>query len=135
MELTRAIFWIDALPGRYRGYENIMFSWNGASCPYFTKKQADLLAADLNSLEDVAIRYNTIFDRYEISYKGVPGAEFVEGFDMDTVDGVKHVYSIGAGSWPWMTEARPRKALNFKFSKQRKSGSSLLDRLFCRRIL
>lgn len=97
----------DWLEVSISAYFNEMY-WNGSVQPHFTKESADELVAAMPEL-----RYDEAADAYvfeppadsgthyddEDSGKLVFSAEVI-----DTVDGPKKVYPIGAGYWMWFLD-------------------------------
>ena len=77
--------------------------WNGWACPYFEKEQAEKVIDWLQNDCDVIVAYDETNDAYITRYKDddESDAETWKGIDVKTVDGVKHVYSIGGWSWCW----------------------------------
>jgi hypothetical protein len=67
--------------------------WNEWSEPYFEKSEADKVAKIHNC------KYNLDNDTYEYEQNG--DVEEFEGIEIKTIEGIKKVYAIGAGSWVW----------------------------------
>jgi hypothetical protein len=67
--------------------------WNEWAVPHFEKSEADKVAKVHNC------KYNPQKDSYEFA-QGKEVEEF-EGIKIQTFDGLKKVYPIGAGSWVW----------------------------------
>ena len=82
--------------------------WNGFACPYFTAQQANTWMAHYNAQYHAeygidTVRYDADHDAYVITYPDDPErpADIYAGKDLETVDGRRHVYPIGAGDWIW----------------------------------
>lgn len=81
----------------FEGYDE-EYDWNGWECPWFTKEVGDTIVdyykdyMHFNAEKD-AFAYVSPDDDGEIEY-------FV-GQDIETVDGIKHLYPIGNKSWIW----------------------------------
>ena len=98
--LKQATFVIDEGP-RYTGYDE-EYSWNGWACPWFTKEESLKIAGWLNSY----IVDTLTFDETKDAFKYVPqddsgDIDYYIGADINTEDGVKHLYPIGNKSWTW----------------------------------
>lgn len=82
----------------YEGYTDGR-RWNGWECPWFTREVAEQIMKDLNS-DDVKTEYDEKADTYIVHW--CEGTDDVfDGADMNTEDGIKHLYPIGAGCWIW----------------------------------
>jgi hypothetical protein len=68
-------------------------TWNEWAVPHFEKSEVDKVAKIHNCT------YNPKKDSYEF-VQGKEVEEF-EGIKIQTLDGPKKVYPIGAGSWVW----------------------------------
>lgn len=84
----------------YIGYTN-GYLWNGWATPYFTLEEAQRLQADYNQNAEFPIFYDVTKD--EFFYKPSADEEpYVwEGEDVQTPDGIKRLYGIGAYSHMW----------------------------------
>ena len=83
----------------YEGYTDGRL-WNGWECPWFTKEVAEQIMRDLNR-DGVETEYDATTDSYIIQEEewDLPGV--FEGYDVETEDGIKHLYPIGAWCWIW----------------------------------
>lgn len=101
MKAKRAEFAFDVgpiFPGYTQGKD-----WNGWGCPFFTKKVADEIAAFF-WFEEGQMTYDAHLDAYLYKDGNLPDTDPYEvmlGVDVDTVDGILHLYPIGSGSWCW----------------------------------
>jgi hypothetical protein len=97
----------------YTGYTR-HDSWNGWACPYFEKAVADQIMADLEADASEAgslmtLIYNDEFDHdaYDVVEQSEDNEDAsdvidtVHGFDLVTVDGIRHVFAVGVGLWTW----------------------------------
>jgi hypothetical protein len=73
-----------------KSYDGYTFGekWNGFECPYFEKDVADQIMKDMDG-------------RFENDTYKFEGSEDFEPQDIDTEDGKKKVWAIGAYSWTW----------------------------------
>lgn len=110
--------------------------WNGWECPFFEKRIADrVMEMSNNNNIDSHMRYDADTDAYyllDYNYEE-DGEERIDGVDIDTEEGTKHAYPIGAWSWTWVqadetqiARAIVDESLNEQLSL---SDMSLLDRL------
>lgn len=90
----------------YEGYVDGR-RWNGWESAWFTKEVADKIAHDVNIADDsVRIAYDDKADAYVIEYNDdASERETCEGYEHDTVDGMKKLYPLGSYSWTWQTVA------------------------------
>lgn len=75
--------------------------WNGWATPYFTLEEAQRLQADFNKGIDTPMLYDVNKDEFRIQYDDCDEPYIWEGEDIQTVDGIKHLYGIGAYSHIW----------------------------------
>jgi len=89
---------------RFAGYTRGQY-WNGWACPYFPKETADAVIASMNTLgedENPRIRYDPAQDAYVSEDPHFPGEPTIwAGEDLETTEGKKRVYAIGAFSLIW----------------------------------
>ena len=78
--------------------------WNGWATPHFELSEARKVMTDYNSYrdEDEQMTFDSAADRFIIPYDEYQYEE-EKGYDIDTEDGMKHLYGIGAYSWIWDT--------------------------------
>ena len=77
--------------------------WKVYESPYFEKEVVEQIFIDT---EDVVWGYNERQDYYtyyllDHSIKDVNDLPVVRGTFIETIEGTKHVYQLGAGSWIW----------------------------------
>jgi len=108
MELTKTVFYLEGVDGRFIGYEDPTHGWNGAAIPYFPRESVDAIIRSFDSVPEVSILYDRSKDAYIIieDMNGEMERTGVEGLDYETVDGVRHLYCIGGWEWLWIVETR-----------------------------
>lgn len=88
---VKGLFSLDAIEGKkFSGY-TFGDDWNGWATPYFERPEANLVMEALGG---------TYKDGKYLFDDGYDGEEY-EKETIDTVDGPKEVYAIGAYSWTW----------------------------------
>ena len=97
----KSVFAIEDGP-EYVGYTTGE-GWKVYESPYFEKEVIEQIFIDT---EDVVWGYNEIQDYYtyhllDHSIEDVNDLPVVRGTFIETIDGAKHVYQLGAGSWIW----------------------------------
>ena len=96
--MRKALFNIDG--GQvYVGYTN-GYLWNGWATPYFTYKEVRRIQTEWNNYEPWLV-YNEVKDEFHIHYEGDDEPYIWKGEDIKTVDGIQHLYGIGAYSHIW----------------------------------
>ena len=100
MDMRKTRFGIDCLEEVFVGYTNGEL-WNGWACPRFTKEVADKIVELHNHSDGCKATYDEETDTYYFYFDGDDEPYEHKGFDADTVDGVKHLYDIGAWCWIW----------------------------------
>lgn len=98
---TKSKFSIDG----NEAYEGFTFgqTWNGWACPYFELGTA-LKIAEMCSLpeEGYTVSYNAVINAFEMVESPEPEDTYnVEAQTINTVDGLKTVYALGAFGWVW----------------------------------
>jgi hypothetical protein len=108
--LRRVTFWNDGFESKFEGYYNPSELWNGWNVPYFTGAQVQAILAHNNTDHkrgNPEIWFNSVEDSFYALFieEGYPRdtfeAEVFKGEDVQTEDGVLHLYSIGGYSWCW----------------------------------
>lgn len=96
--MKKSLFYIDGGPV-YTGYTN-GDRWNGWATPYFTFEEAQKIQAEFSRGTDCPMLYDVMKDEFRIQYDD-DEPYIWEGEDIITVDGIKHLYGIGAYSHIW----------------------------------
>lgn len=97
----KSMFTIEDGP-EYVGYTTEE-EWKVYACPYFEKEVIEQIFIDI---KDVVWGYNEREDYYtyhllDHSIEDVNDLPVVRGTFIETIEGAKHVYQLGAGSWIW----------------------------------
>ena len=122
--MRKAVFTIGEYPKAYIGYTSGR-RWNGWATPSFELAEAKRVMEGFNETAEYFILYDEGNDQFfipkpkdetkefkkittfeEFISLGVQMWEFEiedkwEGFDVQTTDGIKHLYSIGSYWWTW----------------------------------
>lgn len=98
--MRKSVFAIDASPNAYIGYTSGRL-WNGWATPYFTLEEAQKLQAEWNTNTETPMLYDVTKDLFILQYEDDDEPYVWEGEDIQTVDGIKHLYGIGAYSHIW----------------------------------
>lgn len=97
--MRKALFQIGDGPV-YTGYTN-GDRWNGWATPYFTYEEAQKLQAEFNQGDGLRMFYDCQADKFILQYEDEDEPYVWKGEDIETVDGIKHLYGIGAYSHIW----------------------------------
>ena len=97
--MKKALFQIDGGPV-YIGYTN-GDRWNGWATPYFPLEEAQKIQAEFSRGTDCPMLYDVMKDEFRIQYDDDDEPYIWKGEDIKTVDGIKHLYGIGAYSHIW----------------------------------
>ena len=108
MEMRKTRFGNDSNEEEFVGYTTGAL-WNGWATPYFTKEVADEIVRIQNQgytdwgmdRNEYYAVYNAEKDQYEFHNPDLDWPDVFEGEDCETVDGVLHLYGIGAYCWIW----------------------------------
>ena len=98
--MRKSVFAIDASPNAYIGYTSGR-TWNGWATPYFPFEEAQRLQAEFSEGADSPMLYDVMKDEFRIQYDNDDEPYIWKGEDIQTVDGIKHLYGIGAYSHIW----------------------------------
>ena len=98
--MRRAVFTIGEYPKAYIGYTSGA-RWNGWATPSFEFAEAKQVAEGFNECAEYPIQYDEVYDQFYML--DLENAELVtwKGTDVQTDDGIKHLYDIGAYWWVW----------------------------------
>ena len=98
--MRKALFYIDGGP-IYIGYTN-GDRWNGWATPYFPLEEAQKIQAEFSQGDGLRMFYDCQADKFILQYEDDDNEPYIwEGEDIQTVDGIKHLYGIGAYSHIW----------------------------------
>ena len=97
--MRKSLFQINEGPV-YIGYTN-GYLWNGWATPYFTYEEAERLQAEINQRDDMRMFYESRADKFYWQHEDDDEPYVWKGEDIQTVDGIKHLYGIGAYSHIW----------------------------------
>ena len=98
--MRKSVFALCEDHNAYIGYTSGRL-WNGWATPYFTLEEAQRLQADFNKGIDTPMLYDVAKDEFRIQYDDCDEPYIWKGEDIQTVDGIKHLYGIGAYSHIW----------------------------------
>lgn len=98
--MYKAVFTIDAYPKAYIGYTSGRL-WNGWATPYYEIEEAKRVAEGFNECAEYPMQYDKVYDQFYVLDTDTTELETWKGFDVQTEDGTKHLYGIGAYSWIW----------------------------------
>lgn len=96
--MRKSLFQIDDGP-IYIGYTNGDL-WNGWATPYFTLEEAQKIQKEFSQGTDFPMLYDVNKDEFRIQYDD-DEPYIWKGEDMQTAEGIKHLYGIGAYSHIW----------------------------------
>lgn len=77
--------------------------WNGWATPYFPLDEAQKVAQDFNQYAEHKMHYDHIYEQFYVWNEGIEDFDMWQGEDIQTEEGIKHLYGIGAYSWVWDT--------------------------------
>lgn len=69
--------------------------------PHFELAEAKRVAEDFNKCAEYPMQYDEIYDQFYILDTETTELETWKGEDIQTDEGTKHLYGIGAYSWVW----------------------------------
>ena len=98
--MRKAVFTIGEYPKAYIGYTSGRL-WNGWATPYFEKEEAMRVAEGNNETAEYPMQYDEIYDQFYVLDTEIAELETWKGEDIQTAEGIKHLYGIGAYSWVW----------------------------------
>lgn len=98
--MRKSVFAIDASPNAYIGYTSGR-TWNGWATPYFPLEEAQRLQAEFSEGANSPMLYDVTKDAFVLKYEDDDEPYIWKGEDIQTVDGIKHLYGIGAYSHIW----------------------------------
>ena len=100
--MQKRLFTIDGFLYAYIGYTS-GYLWNGWATPYFEREEAIKVMEGYNECRDETekMTYDEETDTFAAWVEGYEGYEYWKGEDIQTEEGIKHLYGIGAYSWIW----------------------------------
>ena len=98
--IQKAYFSFDGGKEFYEGYHNPNKLWNGWAMPCFEKGIADIIKKRQNQRKD-HIYYRELDDYYVNIHLLNHKEDIFDTIILDTPDGKKKLYQIGAGYWKW----------------------------------
>lgn len=98
--MHKAVFTIGEYPKAYIGYTSGRL-WNGWATPAFELAEAKRVAEGFNECAEFPLQYDEVYDQFYILDTETSDLETWKGIDIQTPDGIKHLYGIGAYSWVW----------------------------------
>ena len=98
--MYKTIFTIDGFVPAYIGYTSGRL-WNGWATPYFEVAEALQVMADYNKDTGNPMWYDDVTDTFRIAETEYTDAETWKGENIQTEEGIKHLYGIGAYCWVW----------------------------------
>ena len=98
--MYKKIFTIDGFDHVYIGYTSGR-RWNGWATPHFEFVEALEVMHDYNECAEPPMQYDEVYDQFYILDKESDEFEVWKGEDLNTTEGIKHLYGIGAYSWVW----------------------------------
>lgn len=98
--MRKAIFTIGEYPKAYIGYTSGKL-WNGWATPHFALDEAKRVAEGFNETAEYPMQYDEVYDQFYVLDTETTELETWKGEDIQTEEGIKHLYGIGAYSWVW----------------------------------
>lgn len=101
--MYKTIFTIDGIAPAYIGFTSGRL-WNGWATPFFEVNEALAVMEDFNKNAENPMQYDERFDRFiVIDSEGLQYEPLEEwkGKNIQTDEGIKHLYGIGAYCWVW----------------------------------
>ena len=103
--MRKTLFTIGEYPEAYIGYTSGRL-WNGWATPHFEKDEALRVMRGYNECREEAeqMTYDEENDMFIAWLENYNDYDYWKGEDIQTTDGIKHLYGIGAYSWVWDKE-------------------------------
>ena len=99
--MYKKVFTIDGFDYVYIGYTSGR-RWNGWATPHFELAEALEVMHEYNECSDeILMEYDKVYDQFYKLDKDSGELETWKGEDLNTAEGIKHLYGIGAYSWVW----------------------------------
>ena len=98
--MYKNVFTIDGFDYVYIGYTSGR-RWNGWATPHFEFVEALEVMHDYNECAEPPMQYDEVYDQFYILDKETAELEVWKGENYNTIEGIKHLYGIGAYSMTW----------------------------------
>ena len=98
--MYKKVFTIDGFDHVYIGYTSGR-RWNGWATPHFEFVEALEVMHDYNECAEPPMQYDEVYDQFYILDKETAELEVWKGENYNTIEGIKHLYGIGAYSMTW----------------------------------
>lgn len=98
--MHKTIFTIDGFAPAYIGYTDGTL-WNGWATPHFEVAEALNVMHDYNKDTGNPMWYDKETDSFRIAETEYTSEENWKGENIQTEEGIKHLYGIGAYCWVW----------------------------------
>lgn len=96
----KAVFTIEDYPKAYMGY-TAPIKWKCWDMAHFELAEAKRVAEGFNECAEHPMTYDPIYDQFFVWDEGNEDYDIIRGEDIETEEGIKHLYGIGAGNWLW----------------------------------
>ena len=96
--MKKKLFVVDGFRNPHIGYTN-GDNWNGWATPYFEKEEAMEIMHEFNECAESKMEYDPTYDQFFVLIDG--DVDIWKGTDLETEEGIKHLYGIGAYAWVW----------------------------------
>lgn len=100
--MRKSVFTVDGYADAYIGYTR-GDRWNGWATPYFEKDEAIRVMQGYNEGKEIAeqMTYDEENDMFIAWLEDYKDYDYWKGEDIQTEEGIKHLYGIGAYAWVW----------------------------------
>ena len=98
--MKKTLFTIENNTTSYIGYTSGRL-WNGWATPYFEFAEALQIMAYYNNNSDTSMEYSSETDCFCIAETEYTDGVIWKGENIQTEEGIKHLYGIGAYYWIW----------------------------------
>lgn len=98
--MHKAVFTIEDYAKAYIGYSP-QIKWKLWEMAHFELAEAKRVAEGFNECAEHPMQYDPIYDQFFVWDEGNQDYDIIKGEDIQTEDGIKHLYAIGAGNWFW----------------------------------
>ena len=98
--MRKSVFTVEDYPKAYIGYASPI-KWKCWEMAHFEIAEAKRVAEGFNECAEHPMQYDPIYDQFYVWDEGNQDYDIIKGEDIQTEDGIKHLYGIGAGNWFW----------------------------------